>query len=74
MTYPIYFYNDLESTNSNLKRTNNALAINNNHGEILSVNCDYYENGIYHIDVSINITTEVPSSAQIVSLTKMGNQ
>ena len=58
--------------NGNLKRTNNALAINSNHGEILSVNCDYYENGIYHIDVSINITTEVPSSAQIVALTKNG--
>ena len=61
--------NDL---NSNLKRTNNVLALNSNHGEILSVNCNYYENGIYHIDVSINITTEVPSSGQIVSLTKNG--
>lgn len=58
--------------NSNLKRTNNVLALNTSHGEILSVNCNYYENGIYHIDVSINITTEVPSGGQIVSLTKNG--
>ena len=62
----------LSTLNSNLKRTNNVLALNSNHGEILSVNCNYYENGIYHIDVSINITTEVPSSGQIVSLTKNG--
>lgn len=63
---------ELDNINSNLKRTNNTIAINNSHGELLSVNCNYYENGIYHIDVSINITTEVPSSGQIVSLTKNG--
>ena len=65
--------NEINTVNSNLKRTNNVLALNGNHGTIVSYNCDYYENGIYHIDVSINITTEVPTSAQIVSLTKNGH-
>ena len=67
-----FLKSSLDTTNSNLKRTNNTIAINNSHGELLSVNCNYYENGIYHIDATINITTEVPSSGQIVSLTKNG--
>ena len=64
--------NEIDNVNTNLKRTNNVLALNGSHGTIVSYNCDYYENGIYHIDIAINISTEVPSSGQIVSLTKNG--
>lgn len=62
----------IDEQNSNLEKINNVVALNGSHGSIVSYNCDYYENGIYHIDVAVNITTEVPGNGQIVTLTKNG--
>lgn len=53
-----------------LKKINGILSINSNYGEIVSENCNYYENGIYYIDVFVTIGTSVPVSSQLFSINR----
>lgn len=70
--------NDLESridaefteVNGKLQKINGILSINSNYGEIVSENCNYYENGIYYIDVLVTIGTSVPASGQLFSISR----
>lgn len=56
--------------NGKLQKINGILSINPNYGEIVSENCNYYENGIYYIDVFVTIGTSVPASAQLFSINR----
>ncbi len=56
--------------NGKLQKINGILSINPNYGEIVSENCNYYENGTYYIDVFVTIGTSVPASAQLFSINR----
>lgn len=60
----------LSDVNGKLQKINGILSINPNYGEIVSENCNYYENGIYYIDVLVTIGTSVPASAQLFSINR----
>lgn len=60
--------NELGTANSNLVKIQGTIDVNDVYGEILSTNCAYYQNGVYHIDVAINITTNVPASQQLITI------
>lgn len=56
--------------NGKLQKINGILSINTNYGKIVSENCNYYENGIYYIDVFVTIGTSVPTSGQLFSISR----
>ena len=56
--------------NGKLQKINGILSINPNYGKIVSENCNYYENGIYYIDVFVIIETSVPASGQLFSISR----
>lgn len=60
----------INDVNGKLQKINGILSINPNYGEIVSENCNYYENGIYYIDVLVTIGTSVPASAQLFSINR----
>lgn len=60
----------INDVNGKLQKINGILSINPNYGEIVSENCNYYENGIYYIDVFVTIRTSVPASAQLFSINR----
>lgn len=60
----------INDVNGKLKKINGILSINSNYGEIVSENCNYYENGIYYIDVFVTIGTSVPVSSQLFSINR----
>lgn len=60
----------LNDVNGKLQKINGILSINPNYGEIVSENCNYYENGIYYIDVFVTIGTSVPASAKLFSINR----
>lgn len=56
--------------NGKLQKINGILSINPNYGEIVSENCNYYENGIYYIDVLVTIGQSVSVSSQLFSINR----
>lgn len=60
----------LNDVNGKLQKINGILSINTNYGKIVSENCNYYENGIYYIDVFVTIGTSVPTSGQLFSISR----
>lgn len=60
----------LNDVNGKLQKINGILSINPNYGEIVSENCNYYENGIYYIDVLVTIGQSVSASSQLFSINR----
>lgn len=60
----------INDVNGKLQKINGILSINTNYGKIVSENCNYYENGIYYIDVFVIIETSVPASGQLFSISR----